>query len=155
MTDDAATNTNGGRTRTGRRAAYLLLLIPFVALLWVPFYAAATPQAAGMPFFYWYQLLWVPIVAVVSWCAYLLSKFAQGGPPAAAASSSGGPVSYSGSLPGLYGGTRNYSSPVDGGPSCTATMRPRAHSSVRRRNWPGRPGYSTSRPTRCCGGARV
>jgi hypothetical protein len=28
-------------------------------------------------------------------------------PPAAAASSSGGPVSYSGSLPGLYGGTRN------------------------------------------------
>jgi hypothetical protein len=31
-------------------------------------------------------------------------------PPAAAASSSGGPVSYSGSLPGLYGGTRNYSS---------------------------------------------
>ena len=31
-------------------------------------------------------------------------------PPAAAAGSSGGPVSYSGSLPGLYGGTRNYSS---------------------------------------------
>jgi hypothetical protein len=31
-------------------------------------------------------------------------------PPAAAASSSGRPVSYSGGLPGLYGGTRNYSS---------------------------------------------
>jgi hypothetical protein len=31
-------------------------------------------------------------------------------PPAAAASSSGGPASYNASLPGLYGGTRNYSS---------------------------------------------
>jgi hypothetical protein len=30
-------------------------------------------------------------------------------PPPAAASSSGGPVSYSAALPGLYGGTRNYS----------------------------------------------
>jgi hypothetical protein len=30
-------------------------------------------------------------------------------PPAQAASSTGGPVSYSGALPGLYGGTRNYS----------------------------------------------
>jgi hypothetical protein len=48
MTDDAATNTNGGRTGPSRRAAYLLLLIPFIALLWVPFYAAATPTAAGM-----------------------------------------------------------------------------------------------------------
>ena len=31
-------------------------------------------------------------------------------PPASASSSSGGPVSYNSSLPGLYGGTRNYSS---------------------------------------------
>lgn len=31
-------------------------------------------------------------------------------PPAGSGSSSGGPVSYSASLPGLYGGTRNYSS---------------------------------------------
>src|SRR3982074_2228377 len=29
-------------------------------------------------------------------------------PPAAAASSSGGPTTYSGDLPGLYGGTRNH-----------------------------------------------
>ena len=65
MSDDAATNTNGGRTRTGRRAAYLLLLIPFIALLWVPFYATATPTVAGVPFFYWYQFLWVILTSLI------------------------------------------------------------------------------------------
>ena len=74
MTDDAATNTNGGRTRTGRRAAYLLLLIPFVALLWVPFYAAATPTAAGMPFFYWYQFLWILISTAITGIVYALTR---------------------------------------------------------------------------------
>ena len=37
----------------------ILLLIPFVAVLWVPFYNRAEPSLAGFPFFYWYQLLWV------------------------------------------------------------------------------------------------
>ena len=74
MADDAATNTNGGRTRTSRRAAYLLLLIPFIALLWVPFYATATPTAAGMPFFYWYQFLWILISTALTGIVYALTR---------------------------------------------------------------------------------
>jgi Protein of unknown function (DUF3311) len=74
MADDAATNTNGGRTRTGRRAAYLLLLIPFVALLWVPFYATATPTVAGVPFFYWYQFLWILISTALTGIVYALTR---------------------------------------------------------------------------------
>ena len=74
MADDAATNTNGGRTRTGRRAAYLLLLIPFVALLWVPFYATATPAVAGVPFFYWYQVLWILISTAITGVVYALTR---------------------------------------------------------------------------------
>ena len=74
MADDAATNTNGGRTRTGRRAVYLLLLIPFVALLWVPFYATATPQVAGIPFFYWYQLLWILISTALTGVVYAVTR---------------------------------------------------------------------------------
>ena len=74
MADDAATNTNGGRTRTGRRAAYLLLLIPFIALLWVPSYATATPTAAGMPFFYWYQFLWILISTALTGIVYALTR---------------------------------------------------------------------------------
>lgn len=42
----------------------LLLLVPFVALLWVPFYNFGEPALFGFPFFYWYQLLWVPITSV-------------------------------------------------------------------------------------------
>lgn len=45
--------------------ARLLLLIPFVAVLWVPFYDSAEPALAGVPFFYWYQLLWIIIGAVI------------------------------------------------------------------------------------------
>ena len=36
---------------------YLLFLVQFVAVLWPPFYNTADPSWAGMPFFYWYQLL--------------------------------------------------------------------------------------------------
>ena len=57
----------------------VLLLAVLVATLWVPLYNKLTPALGGWPFFYWYQLLWVPIVALVSWCAYLLSKLARGG----------------------------------------------------------------------------
>jgi hypothetical protein len=37
----------------------LLLLLPYVGLLWLPFYAKAEPRLWGFPFFYWYQFLWV------------------------------------------------------------------------------------------------
>jgi hypothetical protein len=50
----------------------ILLLASLVGTLWVPFYARSTPKLGDFPFFYWYQLLWVPIVAVLSWLAYLL-----------------------------------------------------------------------------------
>jgi len=53
------------------------LLVPLVGTLWVPFYARATPKLGDFPFFYWYQLIWVPIVAVLSWLAYLLTRRAR------------------------------------------------------------------------------
>ena len=69
----------------------VLLLVVLVATLWVPLYNRTTPTWGGWPFFYWYQLLWVPIVALVSWCAYLLSKLAQGGTGAPAATPGSAP----------------------------------------------------------------
>ena len=41
------------------RAIYILLLIPYLAMLWVPSYNRAEPTLAGIPFFYWYQLAWI------------------------------------------------------------------------------------------------
>jgi hypothetical protein len=62
-----------GRPPTRRHRAswvWLLLLIPYVGLLWVPFYDHVEPRLFGFPFFYWYQFLWVPISAVLTWIVY-------------------------------------------------------------------------------------
>ena len=51
-------------------AMWFLLLIPFIGLLWVPFYNFQEPALFGFPFFYWYQLAWVPISSVLIWLVY-------------------------------------------------------------------------------------
>jgi len=52
----------------------ILIVAPFVGTLWVPFYARSAPQVADFPFFYWYLLMWVPIVAITSAIAYALIR---------------------------------------------------------------------------------
>jgi uncharacterized protein DUF3311 len=47
-----------------------LLLLPYIGLLWVPFYNFRDPTLFGIPFFYWYQLAWVPVAAFLTWIAY-------------------------------------------------------------------------------------
>jgi hypothetical protein len=53
------------------RPVYLLLLLPFLAALWVPFYNRVDPEIAGIPFFYWYQMLWIVLGAAVLIPIYL------------------------------------------------------------------------------------
>lgn len=55
----------GRARRAGFNAWTLLLLVPYVALLWVPFYTRSRPSLWGFPFFYWYQFLWVPLTALL------------------------------------------------------------------------------------------
>lgn len=50
----------------------LLLVSAFVALLWVPSYAHLTPSLGGIPFFYWYSMLWLVINAACQLIAYHL-----------------------------------------------------------------------------------
>ncbi|MEA5454935.1 DUF3311 domain-containing protein [Sinomonas sp. JGH33] len=47
-------------------AAIVLPLVPQI-------YSFDAPRFGGMPFFYWYQLLWVPISAILSTVAYWLT----------------------------------------------------------------------------------
>jgi hypothetical protein len=49
---------------------YWLLLIPFVALLYPPLYAHLTPRIFGIPFFYWYQVVWLVITAAITTLVY-------------------------------------------------------------------------------------
>jgi hypothetical protein len=48
----------------------LLLLVPYIALLWLPFYSGTQPAFMGFPFFYWYQLLWVPLTSLILYVVY-------------------------------------------------------------------------------------
>jgi|tagenome__1003787_1003787.scaffolds.fasta_scaffold20738188_2 hypothetical protein len=56
------------------RAWYLLLLIPFAALLWPPIYARETPEVFGIPFFYWYQFVAVPVAAALTVLVYVQTR---------------------------------------------------------------------------------
>jgi len=64
-----------GRKSPATYAAVTILLAAGIAgTLWVPIYARSTPKWGPFPFFYWYQLIWVPAVAILSWLCYLLLK---------------------------------------------------------------------------------
>lgn len=60
-----------------RVVAALCLIAPFVGMLWVGSYAKVEPTLIGIPFFYWYQMLWVPISAALTSVAYLLVRREQ------------------------------------------------------------------------------
>ena len=62
-------------TRTRRKGSpwfLLLLLIPFIAMLWPPFYNIRYPEFIGIPFFYWFQLLWIIITGILTAVVYFL-----------------------------------------------------------------------------------
>lgn len=50
---------------------YLLFLIPLIATLWVPFFNSKEPTLYGIPFFYWYQMLWVVLSAILTAIVYV------------------------------------------------------------------------------------
>ncbi|GAA2465514.1 DUF3311 domain-containing protein [Streptomyces macrosporus] len=68
----------------------LCLFAPFVAMLWVGSYAEVEPTLAGLPFFYWYQMLWVPVSAGLTAIAYVLVRREQAARRAAAGQPAGG-----------------------------------------------------------------
>jgi len=43
-------------------------------VLWPPFYNSIEPRWIGIPFFYWYQMLWVVLSAVVTAVIYLATR---------------------------------------------------------------------------------
>ena len=69
MSDEASSS---GERSSFLRAVFpkIILILPYVALLWIPFYNDVKPALFGFPFFYWYQLLWVPLTSVILFVAY-------------------------------------------------------------------------------------
>jgi hypothetical protein len=54
--------------------AGVLLLIAVIGAFWVPIYARSAPKLGDFPFFYWFQLIWMPVVMVLCFLAYLLLR---------------------------------------------------------------------------------
>jgi len=57
---------------------YLLLLVQFVAALWVPLYNLTEPTFIGIPFFYWFQLLLILIGAGLTAVVYFATERGEG-----------------------------------------------------------------------------
>jgi len=66
------------KARRGWSWWYLLFMVQFIAVLWPPFYNSVEPRWIGIPFFYWYQLLWVIIAAVFTAIVYFATE-SEGG----------------------------------------------------------------------------
>jgi putative solute:sodium symporter small subunit len=60
--------------RRGIHPVYLWIVVPFVALLWVPFFNRATPEIFGIPFFYWYQMVGTLLGSLCIVPVYLFKK---------------------------------------------------------------------------------
>ena len=63
-------------TQGARRGnwALILLILPFVALLYPPFYASLEPKVGGIPFFVWYQFLWVLLGSAITAVVYRIRR---------------------------------------------------------------------------------
>ena len=57
-----------------RISVAVMLTVAVLGALWVPIYAHVEPKLGAFPFFYWYQLILVPVTATLCWICYLLLR---------------------------------------------------------------------------------
>jgi hypothetical protein len=65
----ARTDTRTAKRETSR-GLYWLLLIPFLGVLFPWIYNTDSPELFGIPFFWWYQMAWVPVSAILTVLVY-------------------------------------------------------------------------------------
>ena len=51
-----------------------LLLIPLVGTLIPPLYNTHDPELFGIPFFYWYQMVWIPVSVLMTVIVYRITR---------------------------------------------------------------------------------
>ena len=56
------------------RRWYWLLIVPLVGVLIPTFYTAREPELIGIPFFYWYQILWIPLGVAITVLVYVKTR---------------------------------------------------------------------------------
>jgi len=69
--------TKDSRPRRSSKSWLWLLLLPWIAMIWVPSYNRDEPRLWGFPFFYWYQMLWVLVSAVITALVYFKTRSSE------------------------------------------------------------------------------
>jgi hypothetical protein len=59
----------------------ILILASIFFALYVPLYARATPKVGDFPFFYFYLLIYMPVLGVVMWIVITLQRRLSPGSP--------------------------------------------------------------------------
>ncbi|HET7584720.1 MAG TPA: DUF3311 domain-containing protein [Gemmatimonadaceae bacterium] len=59
-------------TRAHRLLVYALFLATSLVALCVPLYNRTEPALGGVPFFYWFQIMWIVVMAIMTAIAYWL-----------------------------------------------------------------------------------
>ena len=70
-------------------AIAVLVIAAIFFALYVPLYASATPKAGDFPFFDFYLLAYMPVLAIVLWIVIMLQRRLQTGQEAGARRPSG------------------------------------------------------------------
>jgi hypothetical protein len=70
--------SSDSRTAVARRGSSSplswLLVLPFIGVLIPAFYNKKDPELGGVPFFYWYQMLWIVISVAVTVVVYRATR---------------------------------------------------------------------------------
>lgn len=75
-----ATGAKGQRSGFHWSPWNLLLLIPLLMLI-TPWFNFDKPRVFGLPFFYWYQFLWVIVGVTCVWIVYAMTRDKPGDTP--------------------------------------------------------------------------
>jgi apolipoprotein N-acyltransferase len=72
--ESAATESRGRPTGETNKGWYWLFLLPFFGTFFPWIYNTRDPELIGMPFFYWYQMLWVLLTVILTIIVYRKTK---------------------------------------------------------------------------------
>jgi hypothetical protein len=80
--DRAAGFAPAGDAARRRRWWYLLFVVQVAAIVWPPLYNRIEPMWHGIPFFYWYQFLWLIVGGVLTAIVYCATEKSRSDPGA-------------------------------------------------------------------------
>jgi hypothetical protein len=64
----------GSRSHQTRSPWYLLFLLPFFGTFFPWIFNTRNPELFGMPFFYWYQMAWLPLSVIITIVVYRATR---------------------------------------------------------------------------------